>query len=285
MKATISNLFRYPVKSMGGHKLDRINLTDLGIPGDRAWTLKDEERGSIKGGKRFPGLMSMQARFMAEPDSSNISPEVQITLEDGTVVSSHDPQINQILTDAIGSPVSIWPLLPKEQLDHYRRLPPEPGTDMEQALRQTFARTDDEPLPDLHLFPKELIEFESPPGTYFDSYPLLLLSRSSLATMQATTSSSVFDIRRFRPNILLDIDQSGFPEDAWSGQEARLGGARLKFEIACPRCVMATHGFADLPRDPVIMRKLVSENEGNLGIYASVIEAGEIAVGDQLELL
>ena len=54
MSATVTRLLRYPVKSMGGHALQRSALTAKGIPGDRAWTLKDEERGGIKGGKRFP---------------------------------------------------------------------------------------------------------------------------------------------------------------------------------------------------------------------------------------
>ena len=52
---------------MGGHTMDQVSLTSNGIPGDRAWALKDEERGGIKGGKRFPQLLAMQARFATEP--------------------------------------------------------------------------------------------------------------------------------------------------------------------------------------------------------------------------
>ena len=68
MTVTISTIYRYPVKSMGGDTLQQTNLTTNGIPGDRCWTLKDEERGGIKGGKRFPHLMSMHATLEQEPD-------------------------------------------------------------------------------------------------------------------------------------------------------------------------------------------------------------------------
>ena len=53
------------------------------------------------------------------------------------------------------------PLLPATALDHYRRgAPGQP--DFEKELRAIFGRTPDEPLPDLSLFPPELMEFESP---------------------------------------------------------------------------------------------------------------------------
>ena len=43
---------------------------------------------------------------------------------------------------------------------------------------------------------------------------------------------------------------------------------------------MTTHGFDDLLQDPQIMRKLVVNSEGNLGIYASVVKVGKVATGD-----
>ena len=284
MTITVTDLFRYPVKSMGGHRLDQIELTNLGMPGDRCWTLKDEERGGIKGGKRFPELMGMSARLVAEPTAEKPSPDTIVTLADGRELSITADETPRILSEEVGAPVSVWPLLPADQLDHYRRLPPEPGTDMEAALREVFARTPDEPLPDLSVFPAELMSYESPPGTYFDAYPLLIISHGALAALAAAETGSTFDLRRFRPNILVDTGEEGFVEDTWAGRQAKLGDAVLQFELACPRCIMTTHGFNDLPKDPSIMRTLVQQNSGNLGVYASVAEPGLIRAGDTLEL-
>lgn len=284
MPITVTDLYRYPIKSMGGHNLQTTYLGELGIPGDRCWTLKDEERGGIKGGKRFPTLMGMSAKLRNEPDPDTSSPHADITLADGRVAHTDDPNINTLLSEVIGAPVSLWPLLSKDQLDHYRRQPMPDGVDPEAAFREVFARLPDEPLPDLSAFPAELMSYESPPGTYFDAFPLLIMSSSALATMAQHRSESRFDVRRFRPNIVVDTPEPGFPEDRWAGKTARLGQAVLKFEMACPRCVMTTHDFKDLPKDPGIMRALVEANNGNLGIYASVAQPGQIKVGDTLQL-
>jgi uncharacterized protein YcbX len=178
----------------------------------------------------------------------------------------------------------LWPLLPADQLDHYRRGAPD-TEDLGQELRAVFGRLPDEPLPDLTGF-EELLEFESPPGTYFDAFPISIMSLQSLNIMNQLAGESRFDVRRFRPNLLVDMpdnDQS-FPEQALLGKTLSVGSAQLKIEMTCPRCSMTTHGFDDLPRDTEIMRKLVNHCDGNLGIYASVQTPGQISIEDHIEI-
>ena len=71
----------------------------------------------------------------------------------------------------------------------------------------------------------------------------------------------------------------------WIGKRLRIGGAVLSIRLTCPRCVMTTHGFADLPRDPRIMRRLVKAASGNLGVYGVVETPGDVRRGDSIQLL
>ncbi|MFP6621908.1 MAG: MOSC domain-containing protein, partial [Myxococcota bacterium] len=94
-------------------------------------------------------------------------------------------------------------------------------------------------------------------------------------------------VRRFRPNFIVDLPDSDepFPEAALEATNLRIGSATLEATIACPRCVITTHGFDDLPQDPAIMRALVANAGGNLGLYARVSEPGEVEVGDSFEII
>lgn len=278
--ATLTQLFRYPVKSMMGEPLPQALLTgDKGIPGDRGWATRDEIRGGIRGGKKIPGLMTLTATTPVGGGAP------VITAPDGDCCVASSTEINNWLSAKLGHSVTLWPQLPADQLEHYRRGAPD-DEDFEAELRAIFGRTSDEPLPDLTLF-AEVIEFESPPGTYFDAFPLLLLSEQSLETMNALAPASVFDVRRFRPNLLLDFGESatGFPEQEWIGRQLQAGDAVLEVVGTCPRCSMTTHGFADLPRDTEVMRHLVSESEGNLGIYAKIVSPGTATAGDVITVL
>ena len=275
--ASVATIYRYPVKSMMGETLSEADIGEAGIPGDRSWAVRDEKRGGIRGGKKIPQLMTLAAQ------SGTAAP--LITAADGDSASASSERINDWLSGKLNHPVTLWPLLPADQLDHYRRGAPD-TEDFEQELRAVFGRLPDEPLPDLAGF-EELLEFESPPGTYFDAFPISIISQQSLNTMDQLEGESRFDVRRFRPNLLVDVPGSDhpFPEQAWVGKTLAIGSVTLKIDTTCPRCAMTTHGFDDLPQDPQIMRKLVANSEGNLGIYASVVKVGKVATGDSVNVM
>jgi uncharacterized protein YcbX len=281
---TINGIYRYPVKSMGGEPLDQTDLLERGLPGDRAWAVRDEERGGIRGGKRFPELMQCSASYETEPPPEGSS-RAMMKLPDGRNLAIDDPSAPDELSHLVDSPVTVWPLLPADRLDHYRRGAPV-LEDMEAEFRRVFGRTEDEPLPDISKFPEFVMEFESPPGTYFDAFPVMIMSTESLAYLQKSAPDQNFDIRRFRPNILLETQSTeSFPEREWIGRKLRLGGAELTITMGCPRCVMTTHGFDDVPRDTRIMRSLVNLADGDLGVYATISGPGTVKVGDPAELL
>ncbi len=279
----IAQLFRYPVKSLLGETLTEATLSTTGIPGDRAWAVRDAK--GTKGGKKFPQLMSARARLLGTPSTHNPSPPVVIELPDGRSAASTSNGMNPLLSDYLDAPVTLWPIVDAANLAHYRRqaMSGEPSA-QEAALRAVFGRLAHEPLPDFSQFPAELIEHESPPGTYFDAYPLLLLSRASLDSLARLAPASNYDVQRFRPNILLDELAGDFPENQWVGNLCQIGEVELRIEMACPRCIMTTHAFGELPKDPRIMRALVAHNNGNLGVYASIVRGGKIKPGDAVTI-
>lgn len=286
---TVAQLWRHPAKSMMGEVLAKVELTVDGVVGDRAWAVRDEVRGGLKGAKKLGGLMRLSARFGSEPTPEHPSQPLIITLPDGETVRSESPDINARLSEALDHEVTLWPLLPADRLDHYRRTPPDEG-DWGTELRAMFGRTEDEPLPDLSRFPREVLENETPPGTYKDVYPLLLVTTRSLETLQRLAPESQVDVRRFRPNIVVELDGGSdgdlgdFPEQAWVGRQVVLGDVVLDIVDSCPRCVMITREFDDLPQDRGLLRTVVRDAGQCLGVYATVQDAGNLATGEPVLL-
>lgn len=285
MTITIASAHRYPLKSAQGESVESLDLVASGALGDRAWAVRDEVRGGIRGAKKIASLMNLAARFVEEPTPANPTPAIKIGLPNGESCFSTDADCARLLSEALDHEVTLWPLQPAEDLDHYRRGAPD-SEDFMEELRDIFGRTESEPLPDFSIFPPEILEFESPPGTYLDAFPLLLATNQSLEQLANLCPDSQIDMRRFRPNLVVDTTQPGlWPEFEWVGRRMQLGSALLEITAACPRCVMVTRGFADLAQDRTVLRRIVAEANQNFGVYATVITNGRVSVGDVATLI
>lgn len=281
----VREVWRYPVKSMMGESLPAAEVDLAGIPGDRAWAVRDEVRGGIRGAKKIGALMRCAARFESEPSRGRV-PAPEITLPDGARLRASDPNAAARLSRALEHEVTLWPLLPPDALDHYRRGAPD-HADLATELRAIFGRTPDEPLPDIAKFPREILTYESPPGTYFDAYPLHVVTSATLERLAKQAPASKVDVRRFRPNFVIETAPGleGYVEVGWESRRLRVGGLAIEATVACPRCVMVTHPFADLPKDPALLRAVVRDANQNVGLYARPTGAAQVRVGDPVELL
>ncbi|HMT61830.1 MAG TPA: MOSC domain-containing protein, partial [Microthrixaceae bacterium] len=168
----------------------------------------------------------------------------------------------------------------------FRRGRPD-SDDLLAELRGIFGREDDEPLPDMAGMPETIFEHESPPGTYYDVFPIHLITTSSLAHLAALAPESNIDVRRFRPSVVIDTGDDpndGWVEQTWIGRSLRVGTAELAVVMACPRCVMPTRAVGELAEDRSVLRRIVRDANQNFGVYATVVRPGTIAVGQTVRL-
>src|SRR5258707_680811 len=117
---TVQQIWRYPVKSMAGEKLADCTVGALGLPGDRGWAVRDEEKSEVKTGTRIPLLMQCASAYQETPSDENV-PHVTITFPDGSSVHSEDLDVNARLSAALGKQVRLWPRVPASDKEHYRR--------------------------------------------------------------------------------------------------------------------------------------------------------------------
>ena len=92
---SVAELWRFPVKSMLGERLDRVDLTERGVFGDRAYALVDVDTGKVVSAKSlrvFPDLLGCRAAFVEAPQLGRDLPPVRITFYDGPSLISDSPR-------------------------------------------------------------------------------------------------------------------------------------------------------------------------------------------------
>lgn len=279
---TVSQLWRYPVKSMGGERLDAATISLRGIPGDRGWAVYDETRAGVTNAKRQPLLRTVRASYPTEPVAGDAPPPARITLPDGASFPSDSAELPARLAELLGRPVSMRSLGPAGS-EAAARITLE--GESPEVVRELNGILPGEPMPDFSEFPPERLR-QLRQGNFFDALPIHLLTCTTLETLARLAPESAWDVRRFRPNLFVEAaDPQGYPELGWIRRRVRVGTAVIEVVTGCPRCVVVTQPVDDVPQDHRIMRTLVRETKHTAGIYARVVEEGQVRVGDAVELL
>src|SRR5206468_1350349 len=105
---SVAALWRYPVKSMMGEELNAAEVTEQGLLGDRQFALVDPATGKVAGAKnprKWGNFFDFRAAYVEPPERAPKLPAVRLTLPDGTVVTSEQPELAEILSRALGREV------------------------------------------------------------------------------------------------------------------------------------------------------------------------------------
>ena len=263
----VVSLWRYPVKSMMGEELNATEVSERGLLGDRAYALIDSADGkaaTAKNPRKWPRLFDFRAACIEPARPGAKVPPVRIELPDGTTVASDQSDLNQVLSKALNREVTF-------------------------RAAQRGAVNAEEYWPDMEGLDHRntVTDFTLPAGTFFDVAMVHVLTTATLDRLRALYPQGRFEVRRFRPNIVVQLAsaEKGFAENAWVGHTLAIGTAvRLNITSPCGRCVMTTLAQGDLPRDPGILRTAAQHNQVNVGVYAAVVRGGTIRRGDSVRM-
>ncbi len=278
---TVKEIWRYPVKGMGGEQLQVSHLGEQGLNGDRQWALRDSARAEIQSCKARPQLLRCSARYRTSADG-----HVDVLFPDGFTLGSDDPEIHRQLTRLTGQRSTLESLRPAHDIDFYRRHKRDDGVWLDE-LKATFTREPGEPLPDfLNDVPQSVADFVSAPGSFFLVTPLHLVTTATLGFLRTKNTGADWDARRFRPNILIETaaDLIGLAEQDWVGHRLVIGPTTLDCVMTTPRCGAVTRAQAAFDADTSILRTVVCEASQNVGVYGMTVLSGEIKVGDPVQL-
>jgi uncharacterized protein YcbX len=242
-----------PIKSLGLMSSERVTVTADGIPGDRAFVLLDE-RDEVATLRKYGALAQAGSQF--DPQSGRLV----VTLPDGRKLSG---------TADGGRPQAVLMF----------------GRDLQGTIVEgPWA----EALSELAGARMRLMRVGN--GHAQDTCAMSLLSQESLEELAGRSGApAVADPRRFRNTLLVD-GIAPHQEDEWIGRDVRAGDAVLRVAERDPRCSLTTRNPDTGVRDLDTLRMIDgyrSRQDGDIcfGVYADVVQAGTVAVGDTVEPL
>jgi uncharacterized protein YcbX len=263
----VVSIWRYPVKSMMGEELNSSYVTERGLMGDRVYAIIDQETGKVASAKnpvKWGKLFDFRAAFIDSLQTVENIPPVRITLPNGSQIFSDQGDIGRTLSRVLDREVSVMKAsLEKPSYEEY--------------------------WPDIEgLAQREMVTDEAmPPKTFFDVAVIHLLTTSTINRLRELYPEGRFEVRRFRPNIVVESasEEKDFIDNSWVNKKLKIGEEIvLRVTAPCTRCVMITLPQGDLPKDFGILRTVAKYNQVHAGVYASVHRGGTIRRGDIVQL-
>jgi uncharacterized protein YcbX len=267
----LSEIYIYPIKSLGGIRLDVTNITTRGLENDRRFMLVDEN-GRFLSQREHPQLAVFQTEIEAESlkithkkNGSTLQISLQYSLnlkvtqslnvqiwDDETSAIEVSPEASSWFTQAIGIPARLV-YMPEE------------------SQRKTDAQ--------YSLTGEEITSFS-------DGYPILIIGQSSLHDLNNRLEYPV-NINRFRPNFVY-TDGEPFEEDAW--HEFTVGNVRFFGVKPCARCIMTTidqETGEKKGKEPLLTLNKYRKvgNKILFGQNVLISQLGTVSVGDDVTVL
>jgi uncharacterized protein YcbX len=246
----VERISRYPVKGLSPEHLEEVDLAQgAGLPHDRRFAF-------AQGDSAFDPA---DPRWLPKRNFACLAVNARIA----ALHAAYDPHDGMLLR--VGD----------------ERLVADLGTEAGRAAAAAWVTTF---LGEEARGPLRLAEV---PGHAFTDIPdraVSLIGLASVAELGARTGMAL-DPLRFRANILFS-GAAPFAELDWVGREVLLGKARLRIFKRTQRCAATEVNPDTAERDakpPLWLRR--EYGHADLGVYATVIEAGRVAVGDSLEVL
>jgi uncharacterized protein len=266
----LSEIYVYPVKSLGGVSLEETEITDRGLQYDRRWMLVDENNRFLSQ-REYPQLAVFETTIFTdylrimdsrsnkgvivklEPQFSEIVGETKATVWDDEVEAWYISKlVDDFFTEALGIPTRLV-YMPEES---HRK------TDAEYSLKGD-----------------EITSFS-------DGYPILIIGQSSMDDLNNRMAEPL-SILRFRPNFVF-TGGTEFEEDEW--HEFNVGSVRFFGVKPCARCVMTTVNPTTgekKGKEPLLTLNKYRKagNKILFGQNVLISQLGSVSVGDNIEVV
>ncbi len=259
----VSDLYIYPVKSTFGERVDTSLVKTRGMVNDRRWIVTDEDGKAITG--REVAVLSL---VTARVGDSGLSLS-QRSLAPLTVPFPS--------ADSRRAPVRIW----SDVVDAV-----DAGDAAAQWLTAALSRPCRLYFMDDHS--ERRVAGHASTVSFADAFPVLLTNTAS-ATDLATRAGEPMDIRRFRPNIVVD-GALAYEEDTW--RRIRIGEVEFEVHSPCERCSFTTINPDNADSHPrqeplrtLAKYRRTPEGEVCFGQNIIAVNVGTIRSGDPVEIL
>lgn len=266
MAMILSEIWVYPVKSLGGIRLTKALTEERGLQYDRRWMIIDDENVFIT--QRVHQKMALidvalleeglKIFLRANPDDFVLVPYKPVTALPVTVRVWDDTTEAVTVSDDADTWLS-------RQLGLNLRLVVMPDS-TERKADPRYAQHNEN-------------------VSFADGFPYLVISQASLDDLNGRLAEPI-EMRRFRPNFVVSGTEP-FAEDQW--KQITIGDLRFEVVKPCARCVLTTIDPTTAEKGAEPLKTLATyRRNGNkilFGQNVTVQDFGELKVGDRVVIL
>jgi uncharacterized protein len=260
---TVSHLYVYPIKSLGGVSLSSVNITDRGFEYDRRWMLIDDNNNFLTQ-REFAVMALLQVEIVVE----GLKVFHKENETDFIIIPFKPLKNERVNTNIWGVPCT--PLLVSDKIDQWFSVA------LNSPCRLVYMDDDTQVKID------ERYNIDNSLTSFSDGFPILMISEASLQDLNSRATEQV-PMNRFRPNIVIR-NARAFEED--SMKEFVINGITFYGAKPSARCVITTINQSTTEKGKEPLKTLATYRSKNNKIYfgENVIAAGtgEINMGDEI---